>query len=100
MLALRNEHRQKAADNQGWCLLTLRVQGEEDQPTHNIEKDEPVSLRDRTTQKAQYPRRQAKILYQRTGNDRFGVVKTEMRIGFSSAMGGPHLFHLSLGAKA
>lgn len=36
--------------NQEWYLVTLRVQGQKGS-TNNIEKDEPVNLREQTTQK-------------------------------------------------
>lgn len=39
MLLLSNEHRQKAAEDQGQCLVTLRVQ-EEGQPTNDAKKDQ------------------------------------------------------------
>lgn len=79
MLPPRNEHRQKAAENQGWCLVTLKVQGEEGQPTNNIEKNEPVSLREQP-KKCGFP--QAKpSLYQRRGSNPcvkcLNLVKTE-----------------------
>lgn len=69
--------------------VTLRVQGEGDQPPNDIEKNEPVSLREQTTRKAWCPRSEVKILYQRRGSDRCvkcsSLVKAEMRISFSSA---------------
>lgn len=40
MLSLKNKHRQKATENQGWYLMTLRVQREKDKPTNNIENIE------------------------------------------------------------
>lgn len=42
----KDKHRQKAAEDQGGCHMTLRVQEEKDQPINDTEKNEPVNFRE------------------------------------------------------